>query len=700
MRPPDGALRSRRVSRRALAMGVAIGIGTGGVLLTVRDLLPRHAKGDTVTVGWVQSSAAGDAHSVAISGDGTVWSWGDNTHGQLGQGFVSGGGGGASEYPVQAVGLSAVAAVAAGSCDSLAIRTDGTVWSWGCGYSGAPYGTSDTGTPAQVAGLSGVVAVAAGPGSFHTLALKGDGSVWAWGDNQSGDLGNGTTASSATPVQASGLSGVLAIASGGSYSLALKADGTVWSWGGMTGTVSSSTPVQIGGLSGVIGIAVGTNHAVALKTDGTVWSWGDNSYGELGKVASTTSATPVQIAGLKNPIAVAAGHDYSLALLSDDSVWTWGATLPGSPADVMPGASVSSTTTSTSTQLGVGAPVPMASQTVNLSSTSWSATLSETTTSTSLGQTTASVTAPWVVCCSWTPASSSPTPTQVSGLSGMDAIAAGYADALAVKGDGTEWSWGDNTNSQLGAAGAGGWSSSLPVQVTGSGGTDPGISPPPFATPSADKPASDPSSGTVVSNQQAEAQRQQVEQAFYAQYAAWLASLNVSSMDLHSLPRYPVMGSPAPGQPSLQAAVTNANVVVVGTVASIVPTALNGTQTTISIDWNRESGLPGSKQANIGNSNLSTLVVNQSGGLRPTPDWSGATIADDPGSALLLPGDQVVLLLQAGIGGANPSIQSISGWYEVVNGVVQANALNPWGSQVNGMTEPAFLQLLSGSCSC
>jgi Regulator of chromosome condensation (RCC1) repeat/Carboxypeptidase regulatory-like domain len=140
--------------------------------------------------------------------------------------------------------------------------------------------------------------------SNFTVFLKGDGTVWAWGSNSNGQLGNGTTTDSSTPVQVSGLSGVTAVAAGSAHAIALKGDGTVWAWGsnsnGQLGngtTTDSSTPVQVSGLSGVTAVAAGSAYTIALKGDGTVWAWGSNSNGQLGN-GTTDSLSPVPVPGL------------------------------------------------------------------------------------------------------------------------------------------------------------------------------------------------------------------------------------------------------------------------------------------------------------------------------------------------------------------------------------------------------------------
>jgi len=285
----------------------------------------------------VTAIAGGAEHSLALKSDGTVWAWGNNALGQLGNGTFTD-----SNTPVQVLGpggvgnLSGVTALAVGggqNLHSLALKSDGTVWAWGFNNQGqlgnATFTSSNT--PVQVSGLSGVTAIAGGV--FHSLALKSDGTVWAWGFNGQGQLGNGTNTDSNTPVQTSGLTGVRAIAGGNYHSLAMKNDGTVWAWGsngvGSLGNgtfTSSNTPVQVlgpggvGNLTGVTALAAGFENSLALKSDGTVWAWGFNIYGQLGNGTNTTSNTPAQVLGaggvgnLTGVTALAGALYHSLAL--------------------------------------------------------------------------------------------------------------------------------------------------------------------------------------------------------------------------------------------------------------------------------------------------------------------------------------------------------------------------------------------------
>ena len=140
----------------------------------------------------------------------------------------------------------------------LAVKNDGTVWAWG--YNG--YGQLGDGTtteqnlPVQVPGLSGVITWARAAAAHHSLAVKGDGTLWAWGYNENGQLGDGTTTRRPSPVQVGASPGVVAASAGNYHTLALKGDGTVWAWGfngyGQVGdgtTTERHTPVQVSGLT-------------------------------------------------------------------------------------------------------------------------------------------------------------------------------------------------------------------------------------------------------------------------------------------------------------------------------------------------------------------------------------------------------------------------------------------------------------------
>jgi alpha-tubulin suppressor-like RCC1 family protein len=267
-------------------------------------------------------------HTVYLANDGTVWTWGNNGNGQLGDGTTTD-----RSTPMQVGNLSGVIAIAAGGSHTVALKSDGTVWTWGDNSKGQLGIGSEpqSDIPVQVSDLSGITVIAAG--DAHTLAVKNDGTAWAWGDNSRGQLGDGATVQKNKPVQVSTLTGIKAITAGSAHSIALRKEGTVWAWGdntygqlGTGNTTKKITPVRVEGISKAIAVSAGSSHTVALKKDGTVWAWGDNSMGQLGLGgdAPDMEKTPQQIAALQNVIAIEAGYSHTLALTVGGAAWAWG----------------------------------------------------------------------------------------------------------------------------------------------------------------------------------------------------------------------------------------------------------------------------------------------------------------------------------------------------------------------------------------
>ena len=260
--------------------------------------------------------AAGSSHSLGIKSDGTLWAWGDNGLGRLGDGTFT------DRYTPVQVGND-FKSVFAGDQHSLGIKTNGTLWAWGSnGYGQLGDGSQNCySRPVQVG--SGYTTVSAS--TVHSLGIKADGTLWAWGKNSSGELGDGTTWDRHTPVQVG--NGFKTVSAGTDYSLGIKTDGTLWAWGGNgygrlgDGTTTDRlTPVQVG--NGFKTVSAGSQHALGIKTDGTLWAWGRNFNGQLGDGTTTNRYSPVQVGSRFT--AVSAGFSYSLGVKSDGTLWAWG----------------------------------------------------------------------------------------------------------------------------------------------------------------------------------------------------------------------------------------------------------------------------------------------------------------------------------------------------------------------------------------
>ena len=265
--------------------------------------------------------AAGSQHVLVLKSNGTVWAWGNNVRGALGDGTTVD-----KRAAVQVQGINGITAVAVGNYYSMALKSDGTVWAWGNNSNGTlgDGTTIDRTTPVQVVGLSGVVSISTD--NNLTIVVKSDGTLWQWGSNR--------------PLsQIAGLSGVLSVSQIASNTVIVKNDGTVWTWGSNSngalgyetgsGSPGTSEPRQVLGLSGVKSTSIGRfaptgAFTAALKSDGTVWTWGFNAYGQLGDGTTTDRITPVQMIGLNAGSAISAGSRNILVVKSDGTIWGCG----------------------------------------------------------------------------------------------------------------------------------------------------------------------------------------------------------------------------------------------------------------------------------------------------------------------------------------------------------------------------------------
>jgi alpha-tubulin suppressor-like RCC1 family protein len=275
--------------------------------------------------------AAGWEHSVAIKADGTLWSWGENRYGQLGRDTTIT----AQHTPAQVGTEDDWVAVSAGEYHNLAIKSDGTLWAWGRNGDGqlGLGGTIQENAPVQVGSDSDWVAVSAG--GYHTLAMKADGTLWGWGRNDSGQLGLGYTnplhSPVPHPVQVQGDNSWVAVTAGERHTVAIKADGTLWAWGandngqlGLGHVFPRPYPEQVGSDADWRSVTARTNHSLAIKADGTLWAWGRNGDGQLGLGDTSLRIVPVKVDNHNGWAAVSTGARHTLAVRHDGTLWAWG----------------------------------------------------------------------------------------------------------------------------------------------------------------------------------------------------------------------------------------------------------------------------------------------------------------------------------------------------------------------------------------
>jgi alpha-tubulin suppressor-like RCC1 family protein len=274
---------------------------------------------------------SGEKHTCALTNLGGVNCWGNNEHGQLGDGSMVN-----SNVPVEVRGLKDVTAIAAGWAHTCALTRSGGVSCWGYNKNGELGNgkTVDSSMPVEVNGLS-AGAVSIGTKEDHTCAVTTDGSVACWGYNEFGQLGDGTHISRSVPVEVQGLTGKAAVvAAGERHTCVITEPGGIQCWGnnelGQLGNGETAyerlSPVDVAGLtSGVIGISAAGNQTCALATGGAVSCWGNNKYGQLGDGTSELRRSPVAIDGLEQGVArVAAGWNHTCAVMGNGEVKCWG----------------------------------------------------------------------------------------------------------------------------------------------------------------------------------------------------------------------------------------------------------------------------------------------------------------------------------------------------------------------------------------
>ena len=390
--------------------------------------------------------SSGNNHVAAIRSDGALFTWGNNTNGQLGDGTTI-----AKSSPTQ-IGFSSWTAVSAGHEFTAAIRSGGTLFTWGSNLNGRLGANTATGTanssPVQIGSSSWTVVTA---GRYHAAAIRSGGTLFTWGLNSSGQLGNGNTNANSSPVQI-GSSSWTAVSAGANHTAAVRSGGTLFTWGlnsygqlGNGNTNANSSPVQIGSSSWTA-VSAGTYNTEAiyftpsdvLTGGNTLFSWGKNDFGQLGLKDSGTATNRSSPTIIYDPnlgqswkmITVSEDGSSAAAIRSDGLLFTWGLNSSG--------------------QLGNGT-ITNRSSPVQIGSSSW--------TTVSAGKSHIAAIRSGGTLFTWGLNSSGQlgdgtttnrsSPVQVGNF-WWTSVDAGEIHTAAIRSDGLLFTWGDNTNGQLG----------------------------------------------------------------------------------------------------------------------------------------------------------------------------------------------------------------------------------------------------------
>jgi alpha-tubulin suppressor-like RCC1 family protein len=271
---------------------------------------------------WCQLSAGCD-HSIGVRINGSAWAWGANPFGQLGDNTTI-----SKSSPVSVIsGATGWCRVSAGLGFSNGVRANGGASAWGNSGSGRLGDNSivNKSSPALISGgFTDWCQTSAG--SIHSLGLRTNGSLWAWGCNATGQLGDNTTVSKSSPVSVvGGFTDWCQVSAGCYHSLGVRCNGSAWAWGsgccgrlGDNTTVSKSSPVSVvGGFTDWCQVSAGICHSLAVRTNGTAWAWGVALCGRLGDNTTTNNSSPVSVVGgFTNWCRVSAGNDHSLGIIS------------------------------------------------------------------------------------------------------------------------------------------------------------------------------------------------------------------------------------------------------------------------------------------------------------------------------------------------------------------------------------------------
>ncbi len=318
-------------------------LGNGSAAWTTQNA-PLQIGTDTT---WESVSVA-YGHTISLKSSGTLWAWGWNASGQLGDSTTTD-----KLTPIQIGTDTNWMLISTKNVHNLALKINGTLWSWGEGTSGClgNGGVANVNTPTQVNGDMDWQSI--NTGLLNSFAIKTNGTLWAWGENTNGELGDGTNIDKLVPIQIGSDNNWKSIKTGYDYTIGLKTDGTLWAWGKNTygqlgnGTNTDTTsPIQIGTDTDWDIVESGWFHTVAIKTNGTLWAWGYNVYGQLGDGTTVDKNLPTQIGTSADWESISLGQYHTVALKTNNTIWSWGYNLESALGD--------GTTTNSNTPIKVG----------------------------------------------------------------------------------------------------------------------------------------------------------------------------------------------------------------------------------------------------------------------------------------------------------------------------------------------------------
>ena len=283
---------------------------------------------------WIQISM-GTFNAAALRSNGTIWTWGNNTYGALGDNTTT-----IRSSPVSIVGGFTdwtqvnVSGPLAGR-EMFAIRSTGTAWAWGRNTYGQLGDNTTTVRSSPVSIVGGFTDwIQIDGGRYHAIGVRSNGTAWSWGRNNYGQLGTNNTTNISSPVSVvGGFTDWVQVSGGNLFSVLRRNDGTIWACGrnndgqlGNNTVVDRSSPVSVvGGFTDWVQISAGGRHTVALRTGGTLWAWGRNQYGQLGNNTATGTSSPVSVVGgFTDWVQISGGNDASAAVRSNGTAWMWG----------------------------------------------------------------------------------------------------------------------------------------------------------------------------------------------------------------------------------------------------------------------------------------------------------------------------------------------------------------------------------------